>query len=232
MLPLMVRRTLSFASLSLLLAVGGCGGGSDTSAAEKPAPTDAAAGAIEPADSVTDVSVAVGDSGDTVAPPVEVSDTAAEDDGASGGNPALANLPALDTESMCALLPSAETEAIVGPLGESGGNVLEGLGTNCYYEIPDDFKVLTSVEFSALTWTMNAEIAASVPADPPPTPCTIAGRDAECTESYFDAEADYTFDARVTVKIGGDSDPTMNATAPTLDQAIAIAELALSKLAL
>jgi hypothetical protein len=211
MLPLMVRRTLSFASLSLLLAVGGCGGGSDTSAAEKPAPTDAAAGAIEPADSVTDVSVAVGDSGD---------------------NPALANLPALDTESMCALLPSAETEAIVGPLGESGGNVLEGLGTNCYYEIPDDFRVLTSVEFSALTWTMNAEIAASVPADPPPTPCTIAGRDAECTESYFDAEADYTFDARVTVKIGGDSDPTMNATAPTLDQAIAIAELALSKLAL
>jgi hypothetical protein len=227
----MVRRTFSLASISLLLAVGGCGG-SDKPAADKSSGTEAAGAVDEPADSATDVSVAEGDSGDTVAPPVAVEDTAAEGDGDSGANSALANLPALDTESMCALLPSAETEAIVGPLGRSGGNLLEGLGTNCYYEVVDGPKVLTSLEFSVLTWAMGAEIAASAPADPPPVPCTIGGLDAECTDSYLDTASDYTFDARVTVKLGGDNDPTMSASAPTLDQAIAIAELALSKLAL
>jgi hypothetical protein len=227
----MVRRAFSLASISLLLAVGGCGG-SDKPAEDKPSTTEAASAVDEPTDPATDASVAEGGSGDTVAPPVEVADTAAEGDGDSGANSALANLPTLDTESMCALLPSAETEAIVGPLGRSGGNLLEGLGTNCYYEVADGPKVLTSLEFSVLTWTMNAEIAAVAPADPPPTSCTVAGRDAECTDSYLDAASDYTFDARVTVKLGGDNDPTMSTTAPTLDQAIAIAELAISKLAL
>jgi hypothetical protein len=228
----MVRRTLSLASLSLLLAVGACGGGSKTPAVEKPSPTEVGPGAVEPADSATDVSVAVGDSSDTVAPPAEVSDATAEGDGGSGLSPALADLPKLDTESMCALIPRAETEAIVGPLGEFGGNLLEGLGTNCYYTELDGFKVIAKVEFNVFTWAMTTDTAGLGPATQPSTPCTVGGRDATCAESYLDTAADYTFDATINIKVGGDDDPTMVVTAPKLDQATAIAELALSKLAL
>ena len=132
---------------------------------------------------------------------------------------------------MCALIPKADVEKIVGAVGEAEGSSLSGLGANCLYFAPSgEGGALAKLEFNIFKWTAVESLTANRSGNPPPpNDCTIGGRPAICLDAYTFQDLDN--DATVWVKLGSDTDPALYTSSSVgISQAKALAELAYANL--
>lgn len=169
--------------------------------------------------------------GDDASDETLVGDPATGDSDQGERNPLISALSKLDGDAVCQLVPAADVSKILGmDAGEPEGRSLTGLSAGCGYLVQADDKSLVSasIAFAAFDWTTQAYVKSTV--DPPAAKCTVGGLDAFCQDAYTDTGID--FDASVLVKLGSDVDNTLEADGPSLAQAKAMAELALSNLKL
>ena len=223
------------AAVTSALVLGACGGSDDDTSADTAADVTVADDG-----QATATSAAAGDGGTDGGTDdgTDVVDTLVVDDGSSAdadtavtGNPALFALTELPTDEVCAMIPPADAEAIVGvTLGEPSGMQAAGLGTNCIYNDPETFDMLAKLEFSVLPWSAVVGLASFKPDGVPATEeCEVAGRSALCAPEY---EADGFFTgAQVYVQLGGDEDIALfTESSKGVEAATRLAELALSNL--
>jgi hypothetical protein len=218
-------RSIALAAVALLV-LGACS--SDTKQLSPATTVDTSAATA----ATVDTSAATAESTDnTTSGEALLVDTVPGGSDAGERNPQISALSALSGDAVCQLVPAADVSKILGiDAGEPDGRSIPGLSSGCGYlvQADDGSLVSASIAFAAFDWKTQAYAKTSI--DPPATTCIVGGLDAFCQDAYTDTGTD--FDASVLVKLGSVVDNTLEADAPSLAQAMAMAQLALSNLKL
>jgi len=140
-----------------------------------------------------------------------------------------AMIVALTPADICALMPRDALEAILGiPLTDPVETDFDDLGAACSFleDVGGTSATVADVELNTFDFAQQIDTESEYVEE-----CTVAGHPAYCQEAFVDDSM--SVDATVVVALGGDADPAMVVSSSAgLDAAIAIAELALSNLAL
>jgi hypothetical protein len=148
--------------------------------------------------------------------------------GSSGSAGDITGLALTPTAKMCALLTTDEAKSIIGKdlVGAPNGEVFQGLGTNCIWQIDDTMAPATfiKVEINPISFKANTDLVTL--GGTASTQISIGGFDATAVDI-----GGFQKDASLVVKLDPDKAVSMLIQAPTLDMAKAVAEKVLGRLA-